>query len=95
MYQESNNSQDLVLNKISPLLSNIDPDTDYGNWIKVLMVIFHETGGSQSGLDVADGWSSKGCKYKGRKDIEYRWNRFNINYKNPVRIGTLIRMAKM
>ena len=41
-----------------------------------------------------DDWSSKGDKYLGTKDVRSTWNCFKPSHPNPVRIGTLIRMAK-
>ena len=90
----ANASEEGTLSQLRYQLDQIDPDTDYGNWIKALMVIFHETNGSDAGLALADEWSSRGRKYRNFRDIEYRWNHFDISYPNPVRMGTLVRMAK-
>jgi hypothetical protein len=90
----ANSSEEGTLSKLRSHLDHIDPDIDYGNWLKALMVIFHETKGSDAGLALADEWSSRGRKYRNFQDIEYRWNRFKISHKNPVRMGTLIRMAR-
>lgn len=94
MNYKYNISQEGVLEKLRAVLIDIDPDVGYNAWIKALMVIFYETKGGDDGLELANAWSSHGTKYKGFKDVEYRWNRFDLSYKNPVRMGTLIRMAK-
>jgi len=86
--------QEGVLDQLRTTLMKIDPDISYGDWIKALMVVFYETKGSDAGLALVDQWSSHGKKYRGFRDIEYRWNRFNIAYEKPVRLATLIRMAK-
>ena len=52
------------------LLSWIDPDIGYQDWLHVLMGIHHETGGSDLGLAIADAWSSFGTKYPGAEMIE-------------------------
>lgn len=83
-----------ILSKLPPLLDKIDPDIHYGDWVRVLMAIYYETGGSEEGFDLADTWSSKGGKYLGTKDVRSTWRSFKPNHPNPIRIGTLVRMAK-
>jgi hypothetical protein len=94
MKNKHNALQEGMLAKLSTILVEIDPDVGYSEWIKALMVIFYETSGSDEGLALANEWSSQGSKYRGFRDIEYRWNHFDITYKNPVRLGTLIQLAK-
>jgi len=94
MNNRFNASQECVLALLRTSLKEIDPDISYGEWIKAVMVVFYETNGSDQGLALADEWSSGGHKYRGLQDVEYRWNHFNLAYKKPVRMGTLIRMAK-
>lgn len=94
MHDKRNFSQEFKLEQLRSLLHGIDPDLGYFEWIKVLMVIFYETSGSDEGLALADEWSSHGKKYRGLRDVKYRWDHFDISYKKPVRMPTLIRMAK-
>ena len=84
-----------TLAQISALLEHIDPDVRYSDWIRVLMVIFNETGGLEAGFELADSWSSKGYKYKGEKDVRGKWRGFKLDVAKPVRIGTLVRMAAL
>lgn len=74
-------------------LKSIDPDCGYDDWIRVGMAIFHETQGSDYGLALFDEWSSKGKKYKGLPEIEAKWRSFRLDIENPVKIGTLLKMA--
>ena len=83
------------LEKISELLQYIDPDVHYFEWIRVLMVIFNETGGSEAGFELADAWSSNGYKYKGKKDVRAKWRGFKLDIANPVKMGTLVRMVEL
>jgi hypothetical protein len=85
---------DAKLMKIHGLLKLIDPDKGYDEWIRALMVIYYETGGSESGFELADYWSSQGHKYKGEKDVRKYWRHFKPDYAKPVRMGTLVRMAR-
>lgn len=90
-----NNTTASKLIKMAALLERIDPDTDYGEWISVLMVIKNETSGSESGFELADLWSRKGDKYKGEKDVRMYWRGLKLNLKKQVGMGTLVRIAKM
>lgn len=80
--------------KLSQLLEHIDPDCGYEDWLHVLMALYHETGGSDDGLELAVGWSQKGKSYKGRSDIETKWKSFRGSTSNPITVGTLIAMAR-
>jgi hypothetical protein len=45
-------------------LQAMDPDCGYDAWFKVGAAIYHESGGSQDGLDVWTTWSARGKTYK-------------------------------
>ncbi|GAB6084056.1 hypothetical protein JCM30471_29700 [Desulfuromonas carbonis] len=79
--------------KIKALLEHLSADSGYEVWTKVLMAIYHETGGSEEGLELADNWSRRGTKYKGRREIEAKWRSFR-EVSNPVTIATLVKLAK-
>ena len=89
----STQSPESVLSRLRTLLVRIDPDVGYDQWMRVLMVIFYETCNSAEGFELADDWSSMGYKYRGTNDVRSTWRCFKLNHPNPVRIGTLIRMA--
>jgi hypothetical protein len=78
---------------MASLLDRISPDCGYSDWLVALMVVFTETHGGDDGFELVDRWSSKGQTYKGRRDVEKYWNRFSLNHKKPLRIGSLIRLA--
>ena len=40
----------IEMGKLAQVVYQINPDSEYGNWITVLMVIFNESGGSDEGL---------------------------------------------
>lgn len=79
--------------RLRSLLSQIDPDIGYQDWIQIGMAIHHETGGDQTGLDLFDQWSAGGRKYEGRRDIEDRWKYLRSDRENPITIGTLVMIA--
>lgn len=82
------------LDHVRELLEKLDPDMWYGDWLRVLMAVFYESGGSDEGFELANTWSSRGYKYKNEKDVRYKWDSFDLSHSHPITIGTLIRMAK-
>lgn len=84
-------SKNLVL--LIALLNYIDPSCGYDTWLRVLMAIFNETGGSMEGLELADDWSRKGSNYKGFWEITAKWKSFRLDHPHPVTIAYLKRMV--
>lgn len=79
------------IEEIEDLLSWIDPGVGYDEWIKVIMAIHAETGGSQEGFSLADEWSSRGANYKGTKDVAGHWKSFG---KSGVTGATIAKLAR-
>ncbi len=82
------------IEKIAALLAYIDASCGHADWVRVLMAIFHETLGSEAGLELADEWSSKGSSYKGLSEIQAKWRSFRLDVPKPITVGTLIKMAR-
>ncbi len=76
------------------LLENLSSNLPYHDWVRVLMAVHHETGGSVRGLALADKWCSKGQKYPGSKAIEAKWKSFEGYSGKPIAIGTLKKMVR-
>lgn len=94
-FQSQKQRRRIDISTLQEYVYQVDPDSDYGTWIIVLMVIFNETGNSDEGFELADSWSSEGYeKYKGTKDVWNHWRHFKPDHPNPARLGTLIRMAE-
>lgn len=79
---------------LEALLSDLDPDCGYEDWLHVGMALYHETQGSDEGLAIWNRWSSKGNKYPGLKEMQAKWRSFSNNTGRPITLGTLIKMAK-
>lgn len=91
--QEHDRSSDPhILTRLRALVESIDPDCGYQDWLNSLMAIFHETGGSEEGFEIANSWSSKGKKYNGIEDLRRKWNSFRPDVNNPITIATLKKM---
>lgn len=84
----------IPIGKVAALLKHINPSCGYDEWVRVLMAIFHETQGSEAGLELANKWSSHGSSYKDRREIETKWRSFRVDIANPVTVGTLIKRAR-
>ncbi len=82
---------DVSLNDIADMLSYVSPDCDHDTWIRCGMAAHHATSGGA--FAVWDDWSSKGSKYPGDEEMQYRWHSFGKSA-NPVTLGTLIHYAE-
>lgn len=84
-------SLDVTEQEIADMLSHIDADADYDDWIKIGMAVHHSTNGD--GYHLWNVWSSKGKKYNGGDELDKHWHSFGKS-SNPVTIGTLFHMAE-
>jgi primase-like protein/bifunctional DNA primase/polymerase-like protein/AAA domain-containing protein len=78
---------------IQYLLQHIEPDCGYEDWLSVGMAIQHESGGSDTGFQLFDEWSSQGDKYPGHPEMVAKWGSFNGDQGTPVTLGTLCKLA--
>jgi len=85
-------SIDVPNSELESMLSYIDPDEDYDNWIQVGMAIHDTTCGV--GFDLWDAWSKTGKKYQGSDDLDNRWHGFKERKEICVTIGTIIHLAE-
>ena len=76
---------------VKSLLSYINPDCSYEQWIKCGMAVHHSLQGS--GFDLWDEWSEKGCSYPGTEQLERHWHSFGKS-PNPAGYGTLLHYAR-
>jgi RecA-family ATPase len=83
-------SSEVDIEEIKTMLSFIDPDSDYNDWIKVGMALHHNDKGH---IDLWDEWSAKGHKYEGFNNIDKHWNSFGASA-NPVTVGSIIHYAE-
>jgi hypothetical protein len=83
-----------TVQELRALLSVIDPDCSYHEWLNVLLALHHETSGSDAGLELADAWSSSGTKYKGRQELEIKWRSFRDYGGRPVTLATILKMVQ-
>ncbi len=81
------------MSMLNALVSMLDPDCGYEDWLHVGMAVFHESGGSDEGLALFDSWSQRGSKYAGTNDIETKWRSFKSSTSNPITIATLKMMV--
>lgn len=84
---------DQRLAELAALLHHLNPGCGYQDWLQVLMALHHETGGSESGLELADAWSRGGANYCGRRQLEAKWGSFRLDTVTAFSIATLIKMV--
>ena len=72
------------------ILSYINPDCGYNDWLNVLMAVHSRFGGSQEGLTLADEWSAQGAKYK-PGEVARKWASFK---KHGVKWATAAALAR-
>lgn len=85
--------EDQLVTDIRYLLQHIDPDCGYEDWRNAGMAIHHESGGSDTGFQLFDEWSSQGSKYPGHPDLITKWASFNGYAGTPITLGTLCKQA--
>lgn len=64
------------IEQIERALASLSPDVGRDEWIRVLMGVHHETGGSAEGFEAVHAWSRKAKRrgaYKGREDVWSQW----------------------
>ncbi len=79
------------LDEIKDLLSEIDPDCPYDDWLKAMMAVHGMTNGSAAGFAMVNNWSAGGSKYSGVREIENKWRSFKGH---GVGAGTLATISK-
>jgi hypothetical protein len=87
-------NQSCIIAWVKALLDHLDPDSGYDDWLKILMAIFHATGGSEAGFKLALDWSRKGRKFKDEREIRAKWHSFKNSPENPITIRTLTKMLE-
>ena len=83
--------QELVLDRVKDILTHLDPDLGYSDWIKILAAVFNSTQGSDEGLELVDSWSSRGSKYPGVREVTNKWLSFRSDYDAKADFRTLLK----
>jgi hypothetical protein len=81
---------DISEQEIIDLLSFINPDCAYDDWISIGMGLHEATGGS--GFHLWDDWSAKGSNYQ-TETMDSHWQSFG-KCSNPITIGSVIHHAR-
>jgi hypothetical protein len=66
---------------------------DYHEWLKFMMAIHYESGGSEEGLELAHEFSQRGSNYDADV-LDSKWDTFDDDCDRPVTGGTIIRAAR-
>lgn len=90
---------------LQDLLATIDPEkidgelptiTDAGDWLAISMAVHHETGGSEEGYTLWDGWCARDPARYDQEANLVRWDSFSETGSGgaPVTIGTVKKIAR-
>lgn len=79
--------------KTGSALEGIDPNCDYGVWLKTGMALHHATGGGGAGFALWDDWSAKGANYR-PDETAYKWKSFGSFKGTPVTLASLFDEAQ-
>lgn len=82
------------ITSVAEVVAFINANLPHYEWMRALMGIFYETFGSEEGFDLANAWSSERKDYCGTQRLRAYWRKFKVNPPNPIRIGTLVWLAK-
>lgn len=87
--------REVDLATLAQALDYIDPDVSHDEWARVLMGIHHTSSGGDEGLNLADAWSARGAKYKGRREVEMKWGSFGRRQDGPlVTVNSVLDLAR-
>ena len=84
----------LSLDQVRECLEAITPPAGYDDWLRLMMAVHFETGGSDEGLELVDQWSERGVGYAGCELIESKWEGFGRTNAATVTGGTLLKAAR-
>jgi hypothetical protein len=76
------------MDEMRHLLTQQNPDMSRDEWVRMGMIIHHESDGSDEGLALWDEWSRQSTKYVSFGDLQVCWRSFH-DTPNPVTIGAL------
>jgi hypothetical protein len=82
-----------TLTELATVLESIPADLEYPDWFKAIAAIFHETGGSGEGNELAHLWSSGDPRYD-FEQVECIWDSLDPDHSTPSTMGTLVKLAR-
>lgn len=63
--------------EVAEVIAHIHPDTNYADWVTVLMGLHDHFGGDGTGLSLAREWSARGNMFK-PGEVEAKWSGFKL-----------------
>lgn len=86
------NGSELEIKEAKELLSFIEPDLSYENWLNVIFGITSKFGKTQEAITLIDNWSSKGSSYEGLDEIVYKVETLDVD--GSITYATVCEYAK-
>ena len=72
------------------ILTKLDPNVGYSDWLKVGMALHHQGSGAVEWLELFDEWSAQSDKYK-QGEPQRKWNTFAVFPESTLTLATLIK----
>ncbi len=79
--------------KTGSAMGGIDPDCDYGIWLKIGRALHHACAGGGDGFALWDDWSAQGSNYQSG-ETAYKWKSFGSYQGTPVTLASLFEEAQ-
>jgi archaellum biogenesis ATPase FlaH len=84
----------MSVDELREMLTNLDPNMSNKEWHDLGAALHHETYGSPEGCALWDEWSSEGSGYPGTQYFENRWEGFDSEHPNAIRVVSYFKAAQ-
>lgn len=84
----------MSIDDLREMLTNLDPNMSNKEWHDLGAALHHETEGSPEGCALWDEWSAEGNGYPGTQYFEHRWEGFDSDHENAIRIVSYFKQAQ-
>lgn len=84
----------MSIDELRDMLVNLDPNMSNKEWHDLGAALHHETYGSPEGCALWDEWSSEGNGYPGTQYFENRWEGFDSEHPNAIRVVSYFKAAQ-
>lgn len=84
----------MSIDDLREMLTNLNPNMSNKEWHDLGAALHHETYGSPEGCALWDEWSAEGNDYPGTQYFENRWEGFDSEHPNAIRVVSYFKAAQ-